>query len=132
MVLLSGGASADGLESPHAGSGLDAAISQGRLALASLVRRAPVPALSVAVAIDGEIVWAEAFGIEAEQAGQPGTVDAIGDFDIFTGAVDETAPDLHLSIWRDFDGPTRSLTPSPLKVQVFEFCFEIFLDAEHT
>jgi CubicO group peptidase (beta-lactamase class C family) len=45
---------------PHAGP--QPGIVQGRAALRALVRHASVPAVSVAVAVEGEVVWSEAFG----------------------------------------------------------------------
>jgi CubicO group peptidase (beta-lactamase class C family) len=61
------------VETRAAGGGPDgafeAAIVQGRSALRALVNQSPVPAVSVAVAVDGEIVWAEAFGSASLELG---------------------------------------------------------------
>ena len=61
------------LAMPVAAQGEDSAIAHAERALKALVERASLPALSVAVARDGEVVWSEAFGYADLENRSPAT-----------------------------------------------------------
>lgn len=67
-VLLTAWACAAALAQPF-----DDARAAGRAALRALVEEPEIPGLSVAVAVDGQIMWAEGFGLASLELGAPVT-----------------------------------------------------------
>lgn len=91
---------------------LDSAIGQAQEALRGFVESSTIPGLSVAVAVDGRIVWAEGFGfadLEQRVSARADTVYRIASISkSMTGAV---LARLALSGRLDLDAPIRQLVP---------------------
>ncbi len=73
FVLLLGSAGCASLEHPHA---WDEAVRHSRHILHEYIEATGVPALQIAVGVDGEIVWSEAFGSAELSPERPATTDS--------------------------------------------------------
>ena len=103
--------------SPPAKDAYDAAISAGRADIRGLLGEQPAPGLSIAVSVDGTIVWSEGFGLaDVEQAvpATPATRYRLGSVSkLFTAAIATRLAERELL---DLDAPVQRYVPSfPVK-----------------